>query len=90
MAEKVKLKRPSTSKGGPRHQNHARMNARILGDALAMQRQNDQKVVSRAHAKAQCEWDKLIIVTKQCPSLPKLILVKLASKQLLHVLGFNA
>jgi hypothetical protein len=66
------------------------MNARILGDAMAMQRQNDQKGVSHVHAKAQCEWDKLIIVAKQCPSLPKLTLVKLASKQLLHVLGLNA
>jgi len=58
------------------------MNAHILRDAMAMQRWNDQKVVSHAHAKTQCEWDKLVIVIKQCSSL--------TSEQLLQVLGLNA
>ncbi len=58
MAEKAKPGRPSTVAGGPRHQDHAKMNARILGNAMAMQRQNDQKVASRARAKAQREWKK--------------------------------
>jgi hypothetical protein len=53
------------------------MKARILGNAMAVQRQNDQKVVSYIRAKAQHEWDKLIIVAEQCPPLPKPILVKL-------------
>ncbi len=57
---------------------------------MAVQRQNDQKVVNRTCAKDQHEWDKLVIVVKQCPPLPKPILVKLASKQLLQVLGLNA
>ncbi len=35
-------------------------------------------------------WDKLVIVIEQCPPLLKLILVKLSSEQLLHVLGLNA
>ncbi len=35
-----------------------------MGNAMAMQRWNDQKVVNHTHAKAQCEWDKLVIVTK--------------------------
>jgi len=35
------------------------------------------------------KWDKLVIVAKQCPPLPKLILVKLTSKQLLQVFGLN-
>jgi hypothetical protein len=61
------------------------MNVRILGNAMAMQRPNDQKVVNYIHAKAQREWDKMVIVAKQCPPLPKPTLVKLASKQLLHV-----
>jgi hypothetical protein len=39
------------------------MNARILGNVMAMQRQNDQKVTSYSHAKTQHEWDKLIIIT---------------------------
>jgi hypothetical protein len=66
------------------------MNARILGNAMAMQRRNDQKAASRTHAKAQQEWDKLVTLTKQCPPFPKLTLVKLASEQLLQVLGLNA
>jgi di/tripeptidase len=34
------------------------MNIRILGDAIAVQRQNDEKVVNFVRAKAQREWDK--------------------------------
>jgi hypothetical protein len=52
-------------------------------------RQNDEKVVSHIHAKAQCEWDELVIVTQRCPPLPKPTLVKLTSKQLLQMLGLN-
>jgi hypothetical protein len=66
------------------------MNARILGNVVAVQRQNDQKVVSRACAKAQHEWDTLVTLAKTCPPFPKPALVKLTSKQLLKVLGFNA
>ncbi len=51
VAKKVKPGRPSTSKRRPRHQDHAKMNACILGDAMAMQRWNDQKVASHVHAK---------------------------------------
>jgi hypothetical protein len=71
VAKKAKPRRPSTFEKNPRHQDHAKMNARILGNAMVMQRQNDQKVVSHVHAKAQCEWDKLAIVAKQCPPLQK-------------------
>jgi hypothetical protein len=88
--KKTKHGRLSFSEGGPRHQNHAKMNACILGNAMAVQRRNDQKVVSHIHAKAQCEWDKLVIVVEQCPPLPKPNLVKLTSKQLLQVLGLDA
>jgi len=89
VAEKSKLGRPSTIVGGPRHQDHAKMNARILGNAMAMQRRNDQKVASRARAKVECEWNHLATLAKQCPPLLKTPLVKLASKQLLKVLGLN-
>jgi hypothetical protein len=41
------------------------------------------------NASAQCKWDKLIIVLKQCPPLPKPTLVKLTLQQLLQVLGLN-
>ncbi len=90
VAEKSKPGRLSTTAGGPRHQDHAKMNARILGNAMAMQRRNDQKVASRARAKAECEWNHLVTLAKQCPPLPKPPLVKLASEQLLKVLGLNA
>jgi len=47
---------------------------------MVMQRRNDQKVVSCVCAKAQQEWDKLVIVVKQYPPFPKSVLVKLASE----------
>ncbi len=90
VAEKSKHGRPSTSAGGPRHQDHAKMNDRILGNAMAVQRQNDQKVASHVRAKAEREWNHLVVVAKQCPPLPKPILVRLTSEQLLKVLGLNA
>jgi hypothetical protein len=89
MVEKVKHGRPSTYEGGFQHQNHAKLNTRILGNAMVVQRHNDQKVTSRTRAKTQCEWDEVIIVAQQCPPLPKPTLVKLSSKQLLQVLGLN-
>ncbi len=52
VIKKAKPRRPSTSKRSFQHQNHVKMNICILGDAMAMQRQNDQKVVNHAHAKA--------------------------------------
>ncbi len=89
MVEKSKLGRPSTSAGGPRHQDHAKMNARILGNVMAVQRRNDQKVASRARAKAQRKWNHLVALAKECPPLPKPPLVILASEPLLKVLGLN-
>jgi hypothetical protein len=90
VVEKSKPGRPSTVAGGPRHQDHAKMNARILGNAMVVQRRNDQKVASHAHAKAEREWNHLVTLAKQCPPLSKPPLVKLASEQLLKVLGLNA
>jgi len=90
VAEKAKPGRPSTFIGGPQHQDHGKMNAHILGNAQAMQRRNDQKVANHACAKAKKEWVKLVTVSKQCPPFPKPVLVKLASEQLLKVLGLIA
>jgi hypothetical protein len=56
------------------------MNTRILRNATVVQRQNDPEVVNCAHAKTKHEWDKLVIVAKQCPPLLKPTLVKLISK----------
>jgi len=90
VAEKSKPAKPSTSTRGPQRQDHAKMNVRILGNAMAVQRRNDQKVASRARAKTEHEWNHLVTVAKQCPPLPKLALVRLTSEQLLKVLGLNA
>jgi len=89
VVEKAKFERFSTFEKGLRHRDHVKINACILGNVMAMQRQSDQKVASYNHAKAQHEWDKLMIITEQCPPLPKPTLVKLTSEQLLQVLGFN-
>jgi hypothetical protein len=59
------------------------MNVWILGNAWAVQRHNDQKVVNRMCVKAQHEWDKLITLAKQCPPFLKPTLVKLTLEQLL-------
>jgi hypothetical protein len=56
------------------------MNARILGNAMVVQRRNDQKVANRVRAKAQREWKNLVVVAKQCPTFPKPTLVKLVSE----------
>jgi len=66
------------------------MNVRILGNAMVVERRNDQKVINCTHVKAQQEWDKVVTLAKQCPPFPKATLVKLASKQLLQMSGFNA
>jgi len=90
VVKKAKPKRLSTSEGGLRHQDHAKMNACILGNAMVVQRQNDQKVANCVCSKAHRKWDKLVIVVELCPPLPKPILGKLISKQLLQMLGLNA
>jgi hypothetical protein len=64
VAEKSKPGRPSTATGGPRHQDHAKMNARISGNAMGVQRRNDQKAASRARAKAEHEWNHLVTLAK--------------------------
>jgi hypothetical protein len=53
VPEKAKPGRLSTSIGGPQHQDHGKMNTRILGNAQAVQRWNDQKVTSIARAKTE-------------------------------------
>ncbi len=90
VVEKAKPERPSISERNPRHQDHAKMNACILGNVMAVQRQNDQKVTSCTYAKAQRKWDKLVTIAEQCSPFSKLTLVRLASELLLQVLGFNA
>jgi hypothetical protein len=52
VAKKAKHGKLSTSKRGPRHQDHAKMNVCILKNAMVVQRWNDQKVASCIRAKA--------------------------------------
>jgi hypothetical protein len=40
------------------------VNVGILGDAMVVQRRNDQKVANCARAKAQRKWNKLVIVVE--------------------------
>ncbi len=89
VAKKAKPGRPSISIGGHRYQDHVKMNVRILGNAMVVQRWNDQKVVSCTRAKTQQKWDTLVTLAK-CPPFPKPTLVRLVSEQLLQVLGLNA
>jgi hypothetical protein len=53
VVEEAKPRRPSTSKRGLRHQDHAKMDVHILKNVMVVQRQNDQKVASGVHAKTQ-------------------------------------
>ncbi len=64
VAKKSKPGRPSIAAGGLRHQDHAKMNARIFGNVMAVQRRNDQKVASRARAKVEREWNHLVTLAK--------------------------
>jgi hypothetical protein len=66
------------------------MNTRILGNAMVVQRRNDQKVASHAPTKVKCEWNHLVALVKKCPPLRKPPLVRLVSEPLLKVLGLNA
>ncbi len=80
MTKKVKPGRPSIFKRGLWHQDHAKINICILGDAMVVQRQNDQKIANHGRAKTQREWDELVNVAQRCPPLPKPALVKLTSQ----------
>ncbi len=51
VGKKAKLRKPSTFEEGPRHQDHVKINVRILGDVMAVQRKNDQKVANYAYVK---------------------------------------
>jgi len=66
------------------------VNVWSLGNAMVVQKQNDQKVASCTCAKAQQKWDKLVTLAKQCPPFSKPTLVKLALEQQLQMLGLNA
>jgi hypothetical protein len=54
-----KYGRSSTHVGGPRQQNHHAMNARILSNPYARQKQNEKKALNKVKKKTKLEWDEL-------------------------------
>ncbi len=52
-----KFGHPFTHVGGPRQKNHHVMNAQILNNPHAKQKQNENKALDRMKKKAKLEWD---------------------------------
>jgi hypothetical protein len=82
-----KYGRPSTHVGAPRQQNHYVMNARILNNPHARQKHNEKKVIDRVKKKAKLEWDELQAQAQQMEQVMWPLLVCLASKILLGIIG---
>jgi hypothetical protein len=62
---------PSTLHEGPRCQDHASMNAKVLANPLAQLQQNDQKANAHTKGKAIEEWEQLQPDTKRFPLVSK-------------------
>jgi hypothetical protein len=75
IIEPSKLKCPSTREEGPKHQDHATMNAWVLNNLLARFCNNEQNVIVRAKRHINLEWDRLQVVLWNTPKVPKLALV---------------
>jgi hypothetical protein len=56
VVENAKPGKPSTFERSPQHQDHVKMNVCILRNVMAMQRWNDQKVISHVCAQAYCKF----------------------------------
>jgi hypothetical protein len=82
-----KYGRPFTRVGGPRQQNHHAMNARILSNLHARQKQNEKKALDRVKKKAELEWDELQAQAQQMEKIKRPLLVRLASEILLGIIG---
>ncbi len=87
LMEQGKLGHPSTQHEGPRCQDHASMNTKVLVDPLVWLRLNDQKANVRTKRKVIEEWKQLQVDVERTPLVPKSILVKLASSHLTNILG---
>jgi hypothetical protein len=85
-----KFGRPSTRVGGPRQQNHHAMNARILSNPHARQKQNEKKAFDRVKEKAELEWDELQAQVQHMEQVKRPLLVCLASEILLGIIGIPA
>jgi len=81
---------PSTHLGGPRQQNHHAMNARILNNPHARQKWNETKVLNRMKKKVELKWDELQAQAQQMEHVKRPLLVRLAFKILLGIIGILA
>jgi hypothetical protein len=64
-----KSRRPSIHPWGPRQQDHGSMNARILSNPHAKQKQNEKKAFDQMKKKAQLERDELQAQVQQMPQV---------------------
>ncbi len=60
-----RLRHPSTRPWGPRQQDHGSMNARILNNLHARQKQNQKKAIDQMKKKIELKWDELQAQTRQ-------------------------
>jgi hypothetical protein len=68
--EPGKSKRPFTWERGPRVQDHAAMNARILNNLFARFHYNEEKTIAWAKRHALLEWDRLQVDLQYTPEVP--------------------
>jgi hypothetical protein len=85
-----KFGRPSSRVGGPRQQNHHAMNARVLNNLHARQKWNEKKALDRVKKKTKLEWDELQAQAQQMEQVKRPLLVRLASKIVLSIIGIPA
>jgi hypothetical protein len=81
---------PSTHVGGPRQQNHHAMNVRILSNPHARQKRNEKKALNRMKKKVELKWDELQAQAQQMEQVKQFLLVHLATKILLGIIGIRA
>jgi hypothetical protein len=65
---------PFTWHEGPRCQNHASVNAKVLANPLVQLRRNDEKANAHAKKKAIEEWEQLQPNAKCAPLISKTVI----------------
>ncbi len=87
--ELSKRRHPSTQEHGPKVQDHAAMNARVLNNLLAWFRRNEQKAIARVRRHTLLEWDMLQVDLQYTPKVFKLAFVRLTFNHILWLLGMT-
>jgi uncharacterized protein YfkK (UPF0435 family) len=85
-----KFGHPSTGVGGPMQQNHHAMNIRILNNPHAKQKRNEKKALYKMKKKEKLEWSELQAQAQQMEQVKRPLLVCLAFKILLGIIGILA